>query len=417
MKKKLIAIIMALALVLTLTPMAYADSPPGGTQQLIQINGKTASATMSATGTVNLKIVMPENDALNGVGSFTVNLTFDKSKLELTGLEAPDVEYKTSGDILIANLEGSIGSTDDGGNFTLTTDYTAMNSSGELTFNAPSKDTSAENSNLLNLSGKTLINATFTVKENALNVGDKPGDETVDAAKKIASLFTLTKCEVTKHVAGDKSAGTSKGGATEYIVELAGGANTPTYCYAAATNSVEVVAGFEVSGTVTSWNNKDDVVLRLYSSATSDADIQADMKLNSPEKALSYGVTKGGSITQNSANAKQYDQTYSFTEILDGTYKLAVYKPDGYVTYIESITVNGASIEKDIQLGLLGDVNGDGSVTAADLTSLARHVAKIEVITEKENLLRADVTGEGDVSANDLTKLARYIAKIISTLE
>ena len=64
----------------------------------------------------------------------------------------------------------------------------------------------------------------------------------------------------------------------------------------------------------------------------------------------------------------------------------------------------------------LGDVNGDGQVTSADLTLLARHVARIETITEPALLKNADVTKDGDVTSADLTKLARYVARIISEL-
>ena len=64
-----------------------------------------------------------------------------------------------------------------------------------------------------------------------------------------------------------------------------------------------------------------------------------------------------------------------------------------------------------------GDVNGDSVVDAKDLTVLARHVARIETITDATRLKNADVTGEGEVTAADLTKLARYVARIISELE
>ncbi len=63
-----------------------------------------------------------------------------------------------------------------------------------------------------------------------------------------------------------------------------------------------------------------------------------------------------------------------------------------------------------------GDVNGDNEVDAKDLTALARHVAKIELITEPELLQNADVDGSGDISAADLTKLARFVVKIDTTL-
>ena len=66
--------------------------------------------------------------------------------------------------------------------------------------------------------------------------------------------------------------------------------------------------------------------------------------------------------------------------------------------------------------GMKGDVNGDNTVDAKDLTALARHVARIETITNATLLKNADVTREGGVTAADLTKLARYVARIISEL-
>lgn len=75
-----------------------------------------------------------------------------------------------------------------------------------------------------------------------------------------------------------------------------------------------------------------------------------------------------------------------------------------------NFTVGGGTV-------VLGDVTGEGDVTADDLTGLARHLAKIQLITDPQLLTNADVTGEGDVTADDLTKLARFLAKIIGSLE
>ena len=63
---------------------------------------------------------------------------------------------------------------------------------------------------------------------------------------------------------------------------------------------------------------------------------------------------------------------------------------------------------------LKGDVNLDGSVDAKDLTALARHVAKIQYITDPVALDNADVNSDGEVTAEDITKLARHVAKIES---
>lgn len=65
---------------------------------------------------------------------------------------------------------------------------------------------------------------------------------------------------------------------------------------------------------------------------------------------------------------------------------------------------------------LLGDVNGDSVVQADDLTTLARHLAKIQIITDDSLLKNADTTKDGVLSAEDLTNLAKYVAKIIPEL-
>ncbi|MCD7786132.1 MAG: leucine-rich repeat protein [Oscillospiraceae bacterium] len=71
----------------------------------------------------------------------------------------------------------------------------------------------------------------------------------------------------------------------------------------------------------------------------------------------------------------------------------------------------------EVETSTPGDLNGDGEVNASDLTILARHVGKVEYITDETALANADVTGDGNVDASDLTKLAQYVGKIISSLD
>ncbi len=69
----------------------------------------------------------------------------------------------------------------------------------------------------------------------------------------------------------------------------------------------------------------------------------------------------------------------------------------------------GASAESKIKLG---DINNSGEVDSDDLTALARHTAKLDILTE-DALLAADVDLSGEVDADDLTLMARYVAKLI----
>lgn len=65
---------------------------------------------------------------------------------------------------------------------------------------------------------------------------------------------------------------------------------------------------------------------------------------------------------------------------------------------------------------LIGDVNGTNKVDAEDLTILARHLARIDMITSSALLNNADTNKDGSVSADDLTRLAKYVAKIIPAM-
>ena len=93
------------------------------------------------------------------------------------------------------------------------------------------------------------------------------------------------------------------------------------------------------------------------------------------------------------------------------TVKLTVTAADGAATSTYTIV-----IRRGVEAGKLGDVNLDGSVDAADLTALARHVSNISQLTDPEALANANVNGDSDISAADLTRLARYVAKIINEL-
>ncbi len=94
----------------------------------------------------------------------------------------------------------------------------------------------------------------------------------------------------------------------------------------------------------------------------------------------------------------------------DGTTSVSVPLSYSYCSGDESHWIEPASYT-------LGDVNGDSSVNASDLTALAKHLAEIQVITDANLLKAADCDKNGTPSAADLTKLARFVASIITSLE
>ena len=71
----------------------------------------------------------------------------------------------------------------------------------------------------------------------------------------------------------------------------------------------------------------------------------------------------------------------------------------------------------NVAIYAIGDVDLDGIISATDITRLARHLAKIDPITDEISAKTCDTNRDGIISAADLTMLARYIAKIISSFD
>ena len=149
--------------------------------------------------------------------------------------------------------------------------------------------------------------------------------------------------------------------------------------------------GVKVSGTITSYgSDSESVTVQLIEAGHTEPAYEA--------------IVHGNSAA------------YSFPTVPAGNYTLKVMKK-GHAPFSKVITVGSNHVTENVTIYLIGDVNGDGAITADDLTALARHVAKISIITDTAALARCDVTKDGSVTADDLTMLARYVAKIISSFD
>lgn len=99
-----------------------------------------------------------------------------------------------------------------------------------------------------------------------------------------------------------------------------------------------------------------------------------------------------------SSNEKIVTVTDGVAKIVGfGSAKIYVYSQDGL-----------AMDEASVSFLIKGDANGDGKITATDLTKIRRHLAGIE--SNNDYFDAMDVNSDNKVTATDLTKLRRYLA-------
>ena len=190
---------------------------------------------------------------------------------------------------------------------------------------------------------------------------------------------------------------------------------------------VELVAGgvgvaTSVSGTVLSWNEKDDAEYYLYPTTMSDADIRAQWKTSGTVSGYytEYTVTKE-TISSTTVDGKAMKaQTFSFDTVPAGDYKLVIFKPEKYVPKIVEITVGTSDYSCGEQkLWLYGDVNYDGAVDNVDAGQINRYVAGIGNVFSKgtatertERLIAGDINCDGDVNNVDAGHINRHLAGV-----
>ena len=182
----------------------------------------------------------------------------------------------------------------------------------------------------------------------------------------------------------------------------------------------EYGAGVTVSGTAVSWNDKDNAKYYLYPTTMSDADIRAQWKKGVTVSGYSYTGT-GGTISDVTVDGKAMkSQSFSFSTVPAGDYKLVIFKAEKYVPKIVPITVDSTDHDcGQLKLWLYGDVNYDGAVTGVDAsqvlryTKLAVSVFSSGTAQEKADRLEAaNVTypknGDTEITGTDANQILRY---------
>lgn len=157
-----------------------------------------------------------------------------------------------------------------------------------------------------------------------------------------------------------------------------------------------------IEGNIYSADDDNEIKVVIYDADMDNADIKADLVLDSPEKGELIELTD-----VYNQDGKEFATPYS-VDLGGREVKLAVYK-EGYGAHIETVKVDCLTA-RDFNLYLLGDANGDGKIRIGDKAVLARAVAGW---TGYDKLLKeeaADINGDGKIDSGDRMLLERHLA-------
>lgn len=183
--------------------------------------------------------------------------------------------------------------------------------------------------------------------------------------------------------------------------------------FAVVSGGVEVAA-HGLTGTIASWNSLCDAAAALYASEKTDGEIEQDIR----------GGGKNALYAADTA-AAEGGQQFSFRNLKAGSYKLAIYKPGGYVVKIRPVEIEGTVDLGVVKLWLYGDVVYDGVIQESDAQQLQRYIVGEPSVfgsgspeDEADRLKAANVgifsDGDGELESGDVLQIRRYIAGLPS---
>ena len=143
-----------------------------------------------------------------------------------------------------------------------------------------------------------------------------------------------------------------------------------------------------VRGKVVSWNGKIDFTVTLYETGT---------------------TTEKGKVTVTGTGASgQATQDFTLTAVAPGTYTMKV-KKQNHVTREYTVTVGTESVTQDVEIWLLGDVNGDGTINAKDKKIIYGHINDSSTELTGYIFDVGDVNKDGVINAKDKKQIFGHI--------
>ena len=108
------------------------------------------------------------------------------------------------------------------------------------------------------------------------------------------------------------------------------------------------------------------------------------------------------------ATTNESSGSYQLKAVSAGTYTISVSK-EHHVPRTYTVTVDDANVTQDMEIYLIGDVTGDGSINARDKKLVYNHIAGTSVLTDYIFAV-GDVTGDGVINAKDKKLIYNHIA-------
>ena len=195
----------------------------------------------------------------------------------------------------------------------------------------------------------------------------------------------ILQCEEGYYIADDEELDAYVNGEKAYVSAQDGNRTTLTVGY-----TVPVASG--VRGQVVSFHDGSDVTVSLFA----DGSAQPQYTV-----AVPAGEKSGGKNTA----------VYDIPEVAPGTYTMKVMKQN-HVTREYTVTVGSSNVVQDVEIWLLGDVNGDGTINVKDKKLIFNHLNDPSGALTGYALDVGDVNRDGTINVKDKKLIFNHLKGI-----
>ena len=163
----------------------------------------------------------------------------------------------------------------------------------------------------------------------------------------------------------------------------------------------------------------DVVVLAPLGTFTVSGKVTSFTSAKDETQAVTVTLSQNGAVVYDAGELSGTDVDFSFTSVEPGTYTLTISKAY-HAAWTQEVTVVNTNYNVGtIRIHLLGDLNGDGRITAIDWARVCRHATHLDAADEHTEYLLtgydfavADINGDGVVTTVDAAMMNSHIKKV-----